>query len=317
MLHILLIGNTGQLGWELERVLAPLGTVTALDYPTIDLADEEGLRRTVRQAARREEQKGQKGRFDVIINAAAYTAVDRAESEPALAMAVNGHAPGFLAEEAYEMGAAFMHYSTDYVFDGRKATSAGTNTSSASISYVETDAPNPLGVYGKSKLDGELAVKKVGGAYLILRTAWVYSLRRDSFVTKVLHWAREQRTMRIVSDQVSNPTWARALAEATAKIFSAGGDDITGWTKERAGLYHLAGDGYASRFEWAREILRLDPRPEEHKVKELVPAKTVDFPTPSQRPLFSALECQKFEDAFGFRLPAWKDALLQTLQGNE
>jgi len=215
------------------------------------------------------------------------------------------------------MGAAFFHYSTDYVFDGRKGESAWANASCEGVPFVETDAPNPLGVYGRSKLVGEQAVERVGGAYLILRTAWVYSLRRDSFVTKVLHWARERQKMSIVCDQVSNPTWARALAEATTRILSSCVGDIVSRTKERSGLYHLAGDGYASRFEWAKEILQLDPRREEHWAEELIPAKTVDFPTPAKRPLFSALECQKFEDTFGFRLPPWKDALRQALEVKE
>lgn len=325
MLQILLIGNSGQLGWELERVLAPLGKVLAVDYPDVDLADEKSVRRTVRES----------GRPHVIVNAAAYTAVDRAESEKEQAIAVNEGGPGVLAEEANEIGAAFIHYSTDYVFDGAKGGP-----------YVETDAPKPLGVYGESKLAGERAVERVGGAYLILRTAWVYSLRGDSFVTKVLRWSREQPRLKIVDDQVSNPTWARALAEATARMLSKTGEgtikggnggtaptskgpastsqnrdtahisDVYRWIAERAGIYHLAGDGWASRLEWAGEILRLDPGAAGHLTRELLPAKTADFPTPAKRPLFSALDCGKFESTFGFRLPPWKDALRRALEAS-
>jgi dTDP-4-dehydrorhamnose reductase len=292
MLRILLIGNTGQLGWELERSLASLGEVIGLTFPAVDLGDQVGLRRTVRE----------RGRFQLIVNAAAYTAVDRAESEEARAMTINGSGPGILAEEARYMGAAFIHYSTDYVFDGTKGSP-----------YVETDRPNPLGVYGESKLAGELAVEGIGGPHLILRTAWVYSLRRDSFVTKVLHWAREQSQMRIVSDQVSNPTWSWSLAEATARLLTAGGDDIVDWVRGRTGTYHLAGDGYCSRFEWCKEILRLDRGDVAYPEEKLLPAITAEFPTSAKRPLFSALDCQKFEDTFGFRLPPWKEALRRAM----
>jgi dTDP-4-dehydrorhamnose reductase len=292
-MRVLLIGNTGQLGWELERTIAPLAELVALDYPKIDLSGESSIRRTIREH----------GRFHLIINAAAYTAVDHAESEKSLAEAVNSNGPRILAEEAREMGAAFIHYSTDYVFDGNKGSP-----------YIESDKPNPLGVYGATKLAGESAVEQVGGAYLILRTAWVYSLRGNSFVTKVMRWSREQRTMRIVSDQVSNPTWARSLAEATTRIISEGMNEIQAWISDRTGLYHLAGDGHASRFEWAEEILKMDPERSNQAVRQVLPIKTDDFPTPAKRPHFSALDCRKFEERFGFRLPSWIDDLLCALR---
>jgi dTDP-4-dehydrorhamnose reductase len=287
VLRLLLLGKLGQLGWELRRALAPLGEVTALDIPEIDLARPEGFLPAAREA-----------RPQVIVNATAYTAVDRAESEVDLARQINSEAPGLLAELARDLGAALIHYSTDYVFDGEKGTP-----------YVEEDVPNPLGVYGASKLAGEQAIAQVGGAYLTLRTSWVYSLRRDSFVTKVLQWARQQRTLRLVTDQTANPTWARMLAEATAQLLAQAGADPVGWLRERRGLYHLAGDGHASRFEWARAVLALDPRREEQVVETLLPARTADFPTPAQRPLFSALDCSRFTAVFGLRLPRWEDAL--------
>ena len=248
------------------------------------------------------------------MNACAYTAVDQAESQAELALAINGVAPGVMAETAREIGAAFIHYSTDYVFDGTKGSP-----------YGESDAPNPLGVYGSSKLAGEQAVAAVGGASLTLRTSWVYSLRRDSFVTKVLGWARQNRSLKVVTDQVSGPTWARLLAEISAQVLgraanshqlsavsnqrSAYSGEVFGWIEERSGLYHLAGSGYASRMEWAQAILELDPHPEEQVVQELSPAFTSDFPTPAQRPLYSALDCQRFTQVFGLQLPDWKAAL--------
>jgi dTDP-4-dehydrorhamnose reductase len=234
----------------------------------------------------------------VIVNATAYTAVDRAENEAELAMTINGLAPGKLAETAAELGAVFMHYSTDYVFDGMKGSA-----------YLESDEPNPLSVYGSSKLAGERAIAKVNSAYLILRTSWVYSLRRDSFVTKVLGWARQKRTLRVVSDQISNPTWARILAEVTGLMLAKGSADIHNWISERKGLYHLAGSGCASRYEWAQAIIRHDPRREEQIVEELQPALTAEFPTPAQRPLYSCLDCSLFFERFGLRLPDWEQAL--------
>ena len=232
-MRILLLGTKGQLGWELGRVLPPLGDLTALDYPEIDLANPDLTRALIRQAAP-----------ELIVNATAYTAVDQAETQPEPAYAINGSGVGLLAEEARALGAALIHYSTDYVFDGAKGQP-----------YDESDIPNPLNVYGKSKRLGEEAIQNAGGTYLILRTAWLYSLRGDSFVNKVLRWVRQHETLRVVDDQVSNPTWARPLAEITAQVLAGGRHLID----EHTGVYHLAGSGYASRFEWAQEIARLDP----------------------------------------------------------
>jgi len=286
-LRILIIGNTGQLGWELERTLAPLGELQACDYPQVDLADIESIRLLFREC-----------KPGLLINAAAYTAVDRAETEPDLAYAINAVAPGVLAQEAHQAGAAFIHFSTDYVFDGSKA-----------AAYLENDPPNPLNVYGRTKRSGELEVEQFGGAYLILRSSWVYSMRRDSFVRKVLGWARSQPSLKLVTDQVSGPTWARMLAEATSHLVHLGGDEVVDWLTEHHGLYHLAGSGYCSRFEWGQEVLRLDPNKDEQLVKELSPALTAEFPTPARRPLFSALNCDLFTQTFHLRLPEWKATL--------
>ena len=168
-----------------------------------------------------------------------------------------------------------------------------------------TTLPKPLNVYGESKLAGENFVREAGGAYLILRTAWLYSMRGSNFVTKVLQWSRRHEKLHIVDDQVSNPTWARILAQLTAHVLMRGPD----YVRERAGLYHLAGEGPASRFDWAQEILKLDPRPEEQKTTEVVRAATSDIPTPAIRPLYSALSCDRFAEVFGMRAPAWDHEL--------
>ena len=291
MLRILLLGKNGQLGWELHRALLTLGEVRAYDSPEIDLTKDHFIA-TIRSY-----------RPQLIVNAAAYTAVDRAESEAEAATAINTRAPGILAEEAAKLGAALIHYSTDYVFDGAKGSD-----------YIESDAPNPLSAYGRSKLGGERAIQKVGGIYLILRTSWVYSTRRDSFVTKVLQWARQQTTLRVAADQVSNPTWARSLAEASAQILAKAGADTSAWLGERSGVYHLAGSGRASRLEWAEAILRLDPRKEEQILKEIQHAQSAEFRTPAVRPLHSALNCDKFVHTFDLQLPDWREALKLALE---
>jgi dTDP-4-dehydrorhamnose reductase len=284
MERILLIGKNGQLGWELHRCLAPLGAVTAVDYPEINLRQPESLCPLI-----------EKVNPTVIVNAAAYTAVDQAEIEQERAWQINATAAGILAEQAQKVGAFLIHYSTDYVFDGQKG-----------APYTETDTPNPLNYYGLSKLEGEKLIQQAGGDFLIFRTSWVYSLRQQGgFVNKVLQWSRQNEILRIVEDQVANPTWARLLAEVTAQLMARGFDYLT----EHCGLYHLAGSGFASRFEWACHILELDPHAAEQKVKQLLPARTADFPTPAQRPLFSALSCNLFEQTFKLTLPPWKEAL--------
>jgi dTDP-4-dehydrorhamnose reductase len=281
MTRVLLIGKNGQLGWELHRTLSTLGELIAVDYPEIDLGQPESGRDFIRRI-----------QPQVIVNAAAYTAVDQAETEQELARKINAIAPGVLAEEARRLNALFIHYSTDYVFDGAKGTT-----------YTESDIPNPLNFYGVSKLEGERNVEYISGAYLIFRTSWVYSLRQQSgFVNKILQWARQQETIRIVNDQISNPTWARMLAEVTAQVLAQGIDTCI----ERKGLYHLAGSGFTSRFEWAKSILALDPNQSEQTVKELLPALTSEFPTPARRPLFSALNCDLFVGTFRLQMPEWE-----------
>jgi dTDP-4-dehydrorhamnose reductase len=287
MQRILLIGKNGQLGWELQHILTTLGEVFAYDFPDIDLGKPKSVRDLIRNISP-----------NLVINAAAYTNVDKAESEPDLARAINAEAPGLIAEETKRLKAAFIHYSTDYVFDGRKGSP-----------YVETDLPNPLNIYGKTKLDGERFVQDVGGAYLIFRTSWVYSLLQGGFVAKVLHWAREQETMKIVNDQIGSPTWARMLAENTAKVIKLGKEDLVGSITKMAGLYHLAGGGSTTRFGWAKAIVELDAQKEEQVVREILPTDSSEFLTPAIRPVNTELDCTKFIQTYSISLPYWKTSL--------
>ena len=279
-MKILLFGAMGQLGTELQSTMSSQGEIAAYDIHNLNLEHTGIVVETIRSY-----------RPDVIVNASAYTLVDQAESESEKAFHVNGEIPGVLAGEAARLNAFLIHYSTDYVFDGSKGTP-----------YLETDTPNPLGVYGKSKLDGEGAIRAGKADYLILRTSWVYSRNRSSFVTKVLEWARIQEVMSVVDDQVSNPTWAHRLADVTTRLLNL---DVR-FLRERRGLYHVAGNGYATRLDWAREIIDLDPNKQEQKVKEIRPARTSDFPTPAKRPLYSALDCSLFQSTFGIPLPRWE-----------
>lgn len=291
--NILLFAKNGQLGWELNRTLSPLGALTAVDASEADFEDAHAVVKVIRRV---------KPAF--IINPAAYTAVDQAEIEKERAHKINAVMPGILAEEAKRLGAVLIHYSTDYVFDGAK-TSA----------YAEEDPTTPLNAYGQTKLNGEQAIGQVGGAYVILRTSWVYSLRGDGFVPKVLAWARKQETLRVVTDQIGSPTWARCLAETTTAMIARSLTDSQKYFSERSGVYHLGGSGSVSRFDFARMILRLDPHPEEQKVKNLEAALTVDFPTPARRPLYTPLNCSRFEGVFELRLPDWEDALRLAMGG--
>jgi len=284
---ILIFGKTGQLGWELQCTLAPLGQIHAYGPDQLDLSNLKALESLIHEI-----------KPDIIVNAAAYTAVDRAEEQLDQAMLINAHVPAVMAEAARQLNASFVHYSTDYVFDGTK-TSA----------YTEDDPTAPLNVYGQSKLKGEQAIGQVGGAYVVLRTSWVYSLRGDGFVSKVLSWARKQETLKIVTDQIGSPTWARMLAETTSAMVARSFPDPREYFSERSGVYHLGGAGGVSRFDFTRAILELDPHPEEQKVAKLEAALTADFPTLARRPLFTPLDCSRFEHVFGLNLPNWRDAL--------
>jgi dTDP-4-dehydrorhamnose reductase len=292
-MRILLLGKTGQLGWELQRSLAPLGEVIALSRQDLDICDLGRVRACIREI-----------QPDLIVNAAAYTAVDRAEKDTETAHMVNALAPGALAEEAAQCGAVLIHFSTDYVFDGAKRSP-----------YFEEDPPNPLNVYGQSKLEGERAVREAGCIYLILRTSWLYSLRRDNFVTHVLDWVRTQRTVRVVEDQYGSPTWCRLLAEATTAAISPSALYGQEWLSERVGVYHVACQGSVSRHEWVRAISKYDPSPEEHILEKIEPVPFDAFPTPATRPRYSALDCSRFAERFGLLLPDWEVALQSAMDG--
>jgi dTDP-4-dehydrorhamnose reductase len=292
MKKILLFARNGQLGFELQRTLAPLGDVIALDFPEVDFTKPAALSALVKEL-----------RPDFLVNPAAYTAVDKAESDPETAFLVNRDAVKALAESAAALKIPFIHYSTDYVYDGTKGSA-----------YVETDKTNPLNVYGQSKLEGDQAVLEAGAPAIILRTSWVYSMRKGGFVTKVLQWAREQEVLRVVDDQISSPTSARMLAEATALLLAKISEHPLEWLLERAGIYHCTGGGFCSRYEWAEKIIELDPGKEEQKVKKLERAKSNEFPVPADRPLVSVLNNGKLEQTFGLRQPDWQKGLQLTME---
>lgn len=270
-------GASGQLGFELAHVLRPLGTIVACDRGMLDLTDADAIVAAVRGA-----------KPQLIVNAAAYTAVDPAETDSTTANAVNARAPHILAEEAKRIGAVLIHYSTDYVFDGTRTTP-----------YPEDAPPNPLNVYGASKLAGENGIAAVDGHALVFRTSWVYGLRGKNFLLTVRRLAAEREELRIVADQIGVPNWSRTLADATARIVGAGLPSLA----ERAGVYHLCSAGRASWYEFACAIVGQVARP------RVVPITTAEFPTPARRPAYGVLATAKFEHAFRFALPDWRDAL--------
>src|SRR6185436_18100263 len=250
-MRIVLFGKNGQLGWEFERTLPILGEVIALGRDEVDVSDLQSVKETLDQL-----------KPNLIINTSAYTEVDRAETDVESAMNINALAPAVMAEAARKQGAVFIQYSTDYVFDGKK-----------DVPYTENDPTHPLNTYGRSKLMGEENIKQAGEAYLILRTSWVYSLRGNSFVNKVLGWARKNENLKIVSDQISSPTWARMLAGITSLMLAQNNANLLEIIRERRSVYHLAGAGYTSRYEWAKEILVNDPNRTEQIVRDLEPAR--------------------------------------------
>ncbi|HMM54733.1 MAG TPA: dTDP-4-dehydrorhamnose reductase [Candidatus Desulfobacillus sp.] len=285
---MLLTGRNGQLGWELARSLLPLGRVIALDLPQLDLADAAALGRLLDEA-----------RPGVIVNPAAYTAVDKAESEPALAHAVNAEAPALLAQWAARHGALLVHYSTDYVFDGAQA-----------APYAEADATNPLGAYGRSKRAGEEAVLASGADHLVFRTSWLYGARGANFLLTMLRLAAERDELRVVADQVGAPTWSRFLAEATAQALrQALAERRAG--RFDSGLYHLACAGETSWHGFASAIVAARPG---LRAQRVVPIATADYPTPARRPANSRLNCEAARARFGLVLPDWRDCLQLCLE---
>lgn len=296
---ILLTGKTGQVGRELAPLLGRMGELTALDRPHLDLAQPEEIRRAIRGVLP-----------DLIVNAAAYTAVDRAESDEAAARAVNADAPSVMAEEAKRLGALLVHYSTDYVFDGTKRTP-----------YEEDDPPHPVNVYGRTKLEGEQAIQRIGPAYLIFRTAWVYAREGRNFLLTVLRLATEKEELRIVRDQTGAPTLSGEIAAATATVLSQICASVNGgrpWSGT-AGIYHMTAGGETNWHSFAKLILELaSGRPPDGDwfsaatgnrplmAQRIVPIGTGEFPTPARRPSYSVLANRKLNDAFGVRLPHWE-----------
>ncbi|MFF3700734.1 MULTISPECIES: dTDP-4-dehydrorhamnose reductase [Pseudomonas] len=286
-MKILITGRNGQLAQALQQRLAGLGQVHVLGREQLDLAEPERIRQVVRELSP-----------DLLVNAAAYTAVDQAENEPALAFAINATAPGVLAEEAARLGVPLLHYSTEYVFDGSKATP-----------YTEDDAPNPLSVYGRSKLAGEQAIHAVGGAHLTLRTSWVYSLHGRNFLLTMQRLLQEKPQLRVVADQIGAPTWAGSLAASTLAL-------IQRWQAGQAGAwgtYHMTAQGQTSWFGFAQAIgehLKAQGRP----CAQLLPIPSSEYPTPAQRPLNSRLDCSRLRQQWQVEQPDWRQALIECLK---
>ena len=285
--RILLTGANGQVGWELRRTLACLGEVVALDSKAMDLADADAVRRKVREIAP-----------SIIVNPAAYTAVDKAEGEPELAHAVNAIAPGVLAEEAGRQGALLVHYSTDYVFNG-----------SGETPWSEDDVCDPLNVYGATKLAGERAILASGCRHLIFRTSWVYGARGSNFLLTMRRLMRERPELKIVADQIGAPTWCRDLAEATALVLSQIVSPLSKRTDEPWGIYHMTNAGETSWHGFAEAIQALDEFDETCAPAHLLPIPSSDYPTPATRPLNSRLNNDRLEQTFGLRLQDWRAAL--------
>lgn len=274
----MLTGAGGQLGRELAAALAPCGSLIACDHAALDLRDHRAIARVVRDASPQ-----------FIVNAAAYTAVDRAESERDVAFAINGDAPGVLACEALRVGAVLIHYSTDYVFDGRGL-----------LPYDEEVPVNPVNVYGASKRAGEEAIARSGAAALTLRTSWVYGRHGQNFFVTMRRLATQRDEIRVVADQHGVPNWTRALAEATATLVRRGHDDLV----QNAGLYHLSASGATTWWQFARAILA------DTSVR-VTPIASSEYPTPARRPAYGVLDSARFARAFGFALPDWETMLAQ------
>lgn len=292
--RILVTGKNGQLGWELQKALRPLGDVMALSREQLDLADLQDIRRKVQEI-----------RPGIIVNAAAYTGVDQAEDNAKEARLINTVAPAVLAEEARKLQALFIHYSTDYVFDGTK-----------SSPYLESDSTNPLNVYGDTKLEGEKAIEAAGGSYLIFRTSWLYALRGRNFVLTMLRLVRERDEVRVVDDQVGVPNWSRVIAEATAQATAQASRRMHAATfGELKGIYHLSGTGATSWFQFAREILNVAAAGKNsisdtgREADKIVNISTAEYPSRTRRPRYSVLGSGKLQGSFGIVVPRWDEQL--------
>jgi dTDP-4-dehydrorhamnose reductase len=290
MTEILILGKQGQIAWELQVTLATLGNITVLGSQDLDLANPDRIREKVRSI-----------QPDIIVNAAAYTAVDMAETESELCMSINAIAPGILAELARQSSALLVHYSTDYIFDGTKTSP-----------YLETDLPNPLGIYGSSKLAGERAIIQVDCPHLILRTTWVYGNRGKNFLLTILRLAAARSELKIVADQIGAPTWSRAISEVTSQIIAQCHRDRS----SVRGTYNLSAAGQTSWHGFASEIVSQyrSQYPDRHlAIEHILPIPTSDYPTPAKRPANSVLDNSKILADFGVQLPDWHLSLSQLL----
>lgn len=284
MKKILVLGRIGQVGWELRRTLATLGEVTAIDREELDLTNADAIQRTVREI-----------HPNIIVNAAAYTAVDKAENDLETAMALNGRAPGILAEEAKRLKAILVHYSTDYVYNGMSKNP-----------YVETDSTQPLNAYGKTKLAGDNAIEAIGGSYLILRTSWVYGTRGQNFLLTMLRLAKEREQLKIVADQIGAPTWSRMIAQATAQILA---QCVIAPDHNKWGTYHLTSGGQTSWCHFAEAIFREAQRQPAFRSPQVIAIPSSEYPLPAKRPQNSVLSNEKVLKTFGVKMPAWDAAL--------
>lgn len=293
MSRILITGINGQVGQELQRTLTPLGEVIGVGRQTLDLAQPDRIRQVIGEI-----------KPDLIVNAAAYTAVDKAETETELAKSINAVAPTIIAEEAQRLGAALIHLSTDYVFDGQKNTP-----------YLEEDATHPLGIYGQSKLAGEEGVQEVGGRHIILRTAWVYgTYGKVNFVKTMLRLGAEREKIRVVADQVGSPTWTGDITKAIASLLEQLSQE-PGQQSLPTGIYHFTNSGIASWYDFAVAIFEEAKQlGYSLKVQRVVPIKTSEYPTPAQRPAYSVLSSDKISKlVLGTHPPHWRQGLRQML----
>ena len=292
-MRLLVTGRNGQIGWELVRSLAPLGTVIACSRDQADLSRPESLRGLIERA-----------RPDVIVNAAAYTAVDKAESEERIASTVNGDAVYELAKTSRDVGVLFVHFSTDYVFDGRKAST-----------YVESDSTNPVNAYGRSKLAGELAVDAANGEWLIFRTSWVYGARGSNFLRTMLRLAQQRETLRIVSDQRGAPTSARMIADVIAHVIRLASTERAAGHFE-SGIFHLTSRGRTNWFEFASRIIETarERCPAQIATRDVEPIATSEYLTPAARPSNSLLDNTKLERRFGVSRQDWEESMQLVLE---
>jgi dTDP-4-dehydrorhamnose reductase len=286
-MKILLLGSNGQLGYEATRTLFCYGDLVAIDYPDIDFTKPDQVIKLIKEV-----------NPDLIYNAVAYTDVDRAELESEKAILVNCHTPGEIAIYCKKFNIPLIHFSTDYVFDGEKGEL-----------YTEEDIPNPINVYGKSKFAGEQAIMESQCPIVIFRTSWVYSMRVGGFVKKVINWAQKNEELRIVDDQIGNPTWARMLAILSSTLVKNSKNETLELFESKGSLFHIAGGGYSSRYEWTKSIINFIPNDIPVKVEKINPAKSDEFPAPAARPMFSALNCEKFEQTFSLKIPHWETSL--------